>query len=462
MWLIIILALVFLLLVLNSKYKRLLQFVQGMARKTSFIIPNEIIVDMDRVPNSNHTSLASELEKLGYASVREFSLHGQVSLRYFRRPAEDVDNMIDLLHNGTMATTSKAKAKIDLEGGTYDAGQTNHLVLFPEQRFQYPSNNRYFSKCKPWGDEGKREGEKKSTSGNQQNIPPARATATPCISINRVVFDEATTASLSFQQGSFGAAIRVAVVDSKASFDQFEEFEEPLSPTNLFTEYISDPDTIDGRNFSSPQPHGTFMASLIASTYEGNNPLKISNYPFHDGEYGHLMDLLAAFYSAIESDVRIINLSLGYYADGADAHLRRAFDYAKSKNILVVCSSGNYTTNNDNKPFWPSNFSTYENVLSVAAVETSGSYWVGTPGNGNNVGTLVNLATFGVALNGYVPGPSGNIIQSMTGTSAAAATLSGLAAQKLSENPALSAAELKETMLGLIAGGTIYDAPPIP
>lgn len=448
------LLLVFLCFTLNAKLKRLLDYLRIRLNKTSFRLPNEIIVDFTQIPGSKHATIESSLAADQYVRIRHFSIVGQTQLHYYRKPNTPPKNMINLLHNGGLATTAKAQSKIELEGGSYDAAQTNHLVLFPEQRFQFPSNNKFFSDCKSWDER---------EEGKKHKAPRGRATSTPCVTINPVSYAESSD-SLSFQQGTIGQAIRVAVIDSKASFDQFEEFEEPLAPDNLYVKYLSDPSNdFDGRDLVSPRPHGTFMASRIASVYDGSNPLKISNYPFHDGEHGHLMDLLAAFYAAIDSGVRIINMSLGYYSDQADAHLRRAFSYAATKDVLVICSSGNYATNNDNEPFWPANFSLASNVLTVAAVNNGGDYWVGSPDNGNNVGTLVNMSTFGDGVIGFVPSPTGNRVQAMTGTSAAAATLTGYAAQQLSTNPGATASQLKTDMEALISpGGVIYPSPPIP
>jgi hypothetical protein len=459
MKLLIILLLVILLFILNSKYKKLENFFRSLLNKNAYRLPNEVMIDTVRISTEiGKQKVFDKLNELGYSFKRKFVLSGETQLHLFtlNQPAE---SLIELLTKGEDGKTAPAEAVVELEGGLYDDLLDNYLVLFPGQRLTFPSTGNLFAKCKDQRPMPSKPKNRRSDDIKQSETPIphhsdnyGNSAKHSCLQIMKANFRAPSDdTGLIFNQGELSHQIKLGLIDSKSDFSQFSVFEEILAEADGYQQYLNT-ENFDGLNLSTPEDHGTMMASIIASNYAEHGQLKIRNYPFHDGTIGHLMEVIAAIYSAVADGVYILNLSLGYQQNISNGHLRRAIQYAGSQDVLVVCAAGNSNANNDVNKFWPANFSHMNHVVSVAAVDHLGNPWKENADMGTNFGaSTVTFATDGDEVVGFV-----NAIEKkqLSGTSCAAAVLSAFAANLKSSDMTLSAPDLKQQLISQIDTGT--------
>ena len=215
-------------------------------------------------------------------------------------------------------------------------------------------------------------------------------------------------------------SIIVAVVDSGISAGH-SDLSECLVPGYNFI--ADDSDTLDDYG------HGTQVAGIIAARYNQESgtsgvaplsrlmPLKVLDA---NGE-GTVADTAEAIVFAADSGTRVITLALGTYAE-SDV-LRAAVEYAAKRNVLIIAAGGN---NGTDEPAYPA---AYPQTLAVGAVDQFRK-----PCLFSNRGSYIDVVAPGKDIlttnfdGGY---------QELTGTSAAAAYLSGLAALVLAVEPAL-------------------------
>jgi len=474
MKLLIIILLIVILLVLHSRYKKLEKIILAALNKNKFKLPNEIILNTQ---NLNATQIADAntwFANKGYSLRRIFTLPGVVQLNLFSRPGNTGGLLLDLLTKGEDAESAPDEAVIDLDGVQYGDIENDFLVLFPEQTISLPSGAGLFKKCQPQvvsrptndpqmnSNDYEDSSDSKMQRSKRKKFDQKRTNINPCLKIGQTNFKEDSDGpSLTFNQPATADEIQIGLIDSKANFSAFSEFEKVAAPHDIYLGYLADPSNdFTGLQLGTNDEHGTFMASIMANQYAGSKTMKIRNYPFHDGNTGHLMELIAGIYSAIQADVDIINLSLGYQSDASHPLLNEAIKAAGSKDILIVCAAGNFNSNNDVNPYWPANFSGLSHVITVAAVTSTGSAWKPSATEGTNFGNLrVNLATDGDRVEGFIDGSTEKLL---SGTSCATAVLSTIAAEVKSNNPAMTAKELKLALLAEIdAGGGIFSVPNI-
>lgn len=193
---------------------------------------------------------------------------------------------------------------------------------------------------------------------------------------------------------------------------------------------------VSGKNFIEPSlapqdnnGHGTLVSGIIAA--QGNNsygkagvvwntrimPLKALN---HQGN-GTIEHIAEAIIYAADNGARVINLSLG--GDSPSNVIRDAIRYAHEKGVLVIGAAGNSSS----QVVYPA---AYREVMAVGAIDNHGN-----KADFSSYGEEVSLAAPGVNVLGtQLDGEVG--INS--GTSFAAAYVSGSAALLLSLNPKLT------------------------
>jgi uncharacterized repeat protein (TIGR02543 family) len=227
-------------------------------------------------------------------------------------------------------------------------------------------------------------------------------------------------------------SIIVAVVDSGISAGH-PDLSERLVPGYNFI--------ADSSDSMDDYGHGTQVAGIIAAQYNQESgasgvaplsrlmPLKVLDA---NGE-GTVADAAEAIIFAADSGTRVINLALGTYTESNV--LRAAIEYAAERNILIIAAGGN---NGTDEPAYPA---AYPQTLAVGAVDQFHN-----PCFFSNRGSYIDVAA-----------PGKNILttsfdgghQELTGTSAAAAYLSGLAALLLAMEPTLG----PDTFQGIIRAG---------
>ncbi|QOV90395.1 S8 family peptidase [Humisphaera borealis] len=207
-----------------------------------------------------------------------------------------------------------------------------------------------------------------------------------------------------------------------------------------------------GDNDNNPMDddgHGTHTAGTIGAI--GNNGVGTAGVVwktslmalkiFGNGQDGASdADIAAAIRYAADNGVKITSNSYGGSGGTTDG-LYRALVYAEQKGMLMVYAAGNDGVNNDSS--WDASYpATYDlsNIISVAA-SNSGSSLTSWSNYGE---TSVDLAAPGDDIySTYLDGT----YETESGTSMATPHVAGTLALMLSQNPSLTAAQLKSQLL---------------
>lgn len=206
------------------------------------------------------------------------------------------------------------------------------------------------------------------------------------------------------------------------------------------------------------QGHGTHVGGIIAQAASSVDklelmPLKIAGYVMDAGQEVFTADLfsvLCAMEYAIDQNVDVINMSLGYYAESPNQQLIQLSNRALNDDILIVASVGNDTINVDCCGHWPSNLAAgpFPNVVSVAALDritqTGGYALPQSLAPFSNYGNKALIAAPGVDINSALM--DGREI-TKSGTSMAAAIISQQAAIIRANNPVLTAPAVRDMLL---------------
>lgn len=247
------------------------------------------------------------------------------------------------------------------------------------------------------------------------------------------------------------AAVTVAVVDSGLSMTH-PEFAGRIVPGYDFVNADADP--------SDDQGHGTHVAGIIAAAMDNGlgltgvapevriMPVKVLN-AMNTGAWA---DIAAGIVWAADQGAQIINLSLGGPVD--DIVLFDAVQYAAGKGALIVAAGGNVP---DGGPFYPAS---YPETIAVGATTSTDVRWTSC-----NYGEYLDVAAPGASIwSTYWTAANPVTDTFKTGTSMAAAYVSGLAALVLSANSSLGADDLRAIIeqtaddLGTVGWDPLYGA----
>lgn len=192
----------------------------------------------------------------------------------------------------------------------------------------------------------------------------------------------------------------------------------------------------DNNSMADQNGHGTAMAGIIAA--EGNNAIGISGVMWRAGLMslqvldangtGDVAKAVEAIDYAVNHGAQIINLSWG--SDDGSIALLQAIDRAAAASVLVVCSAGNDGRDIEAVPHFPASFD-LPNIISVAATDRSEKLALSSNWNSKGAG----LAAPGTEILTTKPGGA---YQTVSGTSAAAALVSGVAGLVRTLRPWLS------------------------
>jgi len=225
---------------------------------------------------------------------------------------------------------------------------------------------------------------------------------------------------------SQGNGILIAVIDSQVD-ERHPELDGEI--TERFDSLGSTP---------TPHPHGTGMAGAIVSHQRllgiapGARLLTVRAFgPSAAGAQGTTAQILAGLDFALSKGARIVNMS---FAGPPDPMLREAIKRVREKGVLLVAAAGNAGPRSP--PLFPGADS---NVIAVTATDTDDHLF-----SGANRGKYVSVAAPGVDI--MVPAPDGDY-QFTTGTSVAAAHVTGVAALLWSRKPDASADVIRDVLL---------------
>jgi hypothetical protein len=197
-----------------------------------------------------------------------------------------------------------------------------------------------------------------------------------------------------------------------------------------------------GSSLNDPAGHGTQMAMIASGAIfpGGVPPGEAEGVPviavrtFDDNGNTSNFALMRAIDYAIAQGARVINLSWG--SDTSSDFVETSVAHAQSKGLVVVASAGNAPTG---KPVYPS---AYPGVVSVSALDTSGTVW-----DKSNFGSTVTVAAPGMATFpvGH-EGPPG----AYAGTSISSAYVSRQLALYFTKHPQATTAEAKKALTGAV------------
>jgi subtilisin family serine protease len=187
-----------------------------------------------------------------------------------------------------------------------------------------------------------------------------------------------------------------------------------------------------------PHPHGTAMAGAIAAhrnmlgTAPGVGLLTVRAFGGRaDSTEGTTYNILKGLDWAAAQGARVINMS---FAGPSDPRLREALAKANAKGIVLVAAAGNAGPHSP--PLFPA---ADPNVIAVTATNPDDRLFEGA-----NRGKYIAVAAPGV--NVLAPAPD-SAYQFTTGTSVAAAEVSGVAALLLERNPSLTPTQVRKILM---------------
>lgn len=232
---------------------------------------------------------------------------------------------------------------------------------------------------------------------------------------------------------TYGASsIVVAVIDSGIDLAH-PEFAGRIAQGYDFVNCDNDPTDDNG--------HGTHVTGIVGMALDGVGsagmcpactimPLKVLNAD----NRGNASGVVRAILFATDQGARVINVSLGTVSDSTT--MQDAIAYAQERSVVVVASVGNY---GNNIPRYPA---AYPEVLAVGATNQDDGVW-----GQSNYGAWVDLTAPGVSIYSTAMDSTEHAYTSMSGTSAATAFVSGMAALVLSQNSELTPAEVQALIL---------------
>jgi len=203
--------------------------------------------------------------------------------------------------------------------------------------------------------------------------------------------------------------------------------------------------------------HGTCIAGIIGAT--GNNGIGISGLNWHThimalkisgagGGFGTTFTISNAIDYSIDNGAHIINASWGG-DDLNDQLLYDAIEAAGEAGLLFVSATGNAGTNNDIYPSYPDGYD-LPNILSVTASDQF-DYLASAGIAGANFSSNFGFNSVDVAAPGVnIRSTSINDYDFLSGTSIAAAFVSGVAGLLLSEDSELTVSMIKDVILASV------------
>ena len=227
-----------------------------------------------------------------------------------------------------------------------------------------------------------------------------------------------------------------------------------LIDTGISCKYLEESNIVNGKNYVFPERtendlmgHGTAVAGIIL----GSEALKLEGvaaeaeivplvfYSRHTSGVpanGGINAICQAIYDAVNIyNCQIINISSGITAD--NSKLRKAIAYAEKKNVLVVSSVGNTNRSSPEDIYYPA---AYETVVGVGAANDEKMVAEFSQRNAS-----VKLLAQGTDIP-TVPIDNSSELLEVTGSSYAAAFVTGCAALLLEANPKLSAPQLRDIL----------------
>lgn len=229
-----------------------------------------------------------------------------------------------------------------------------------------------------------------------------------------------------------GAGVTVAVIDSGSG--PHPDLDANLDAGRTMFGPIDSAGVLDIDNAG----HGSHVAGIIAAVADnaiggsGVAPQsRILPIRVLDAQgSGDSKDVSKAVRFAVDSGAKVINLSLG--GANESTSLTAAIQYAVERNVLVVAAAGNGAA--DSPPKWPG---ASDLTIAVTAVDRNNSV-----ASFGQRGDYIDLAAPGTS----ILSTAGNDYKIQSGTSMAAAFVTGAAALLFAAQPSITAAQVREML----------------
>jgi len=229
-----------------------------------------------------------------------------------------------------------------------------------------------------------------------------------------------------------GAGITVAVIDSGSG--PHPDLDANLDAGRTIFGFIDSVGVLDIDNAG----HGSHVAGIIAAV--ANNAIggsgvapqsRILPIRVLDAQgSGDSKDVSKAVRFAVDSGAKVINLSLGGATESTS--LTAAIQYAVDRNVLVVAAAGNGAA--DSPPKWPG---ASDLTIAVTAVDRNNSVT-----SFDQRGDYIDLAAPGAS----ILSTASNDYKIQSGTSMAAAFVTGAAALLFAAQPSITAAQVRDVL----------------
>ena len=262
--------------------------------------------------------------------------------------------------------------------------------------------------------------------------PPAESEVLPT-GVNRIDADKTVTAT------SNPATVAVAVLDSGIDTEHAD------------LNVVGGANFVGGTSYDDDFGHGTHVAGTIGAIDNELDVIGVApGTPLYAVKVldnrgggsdatiiGGINWVLLHNSDPLQTQIRVINLSLGGPGLDIDSPLRQAIDAVVASGVVVVVAAGNSAT--DAAFFLPA---AYDSVITVSAINDGSDSFASF----SNWGADVDLAAPGVDINSTTMGggTSGN---TWDGTSMASPHVAGAAALYLANNSAASPAQVKEYLI---------------
>ncbi|MBD0372900.1 MAG: S8 family serine peptidase [Pyrinomonadaceae bacterium] len=249
----------------------------------------------------------------------------------------------------------------------------------------------------------------------------------------------------------------VAVIDSGIDFSHPDlknnQWKNPQERANNrdddrdgFTDDLSGWDWVtDSGAIRDEQGHGTIVAGIIAA--QGNNQTGTAGVMWRaslmslrvldNTGTGDIADAVEAIDYAVAHGAQVINCSWG--TDEESAFLKDAIERAGRKGVVVVTSAGNESRNLESSPYYPASFR-LSNLIAVASTDQFDRL-----ASFSNYGSaIVQVAAPGTEI---LTTQMGGGYRSVTGSSASAPLVAGVAGLVKTLRPSLTAAATRAAIL---------------
>lgn len=186
----------------------------------------------------------------------------------------------------------------------------------------------------------------------------------------------------------------------------------------------------DSKETMDVQSHGTHIAGIITDSTTPNIKIMPIAAIGKNGK-GYDSDIAKGIRVAVDKGAKVINLSVG--GKKFSQYLSDAIDYAISKNVLVVVSSGNEGDNI--AKYYPASDKRVITVTATNHQDDVASF--------SNTGATVDIAAPGVGIYSTIPGGK---YGRMNGTSMATPYVTAVAAMLMNANPTYSIQDIESLL----------------